>query len=232
MRVLIVEDERVAARGLERMVKAIVGNSLQSLNIQSSLTASEFYIMDHPIDLLLLDLNLGGEDGFALLKMAAAGSFQTIVVSANTDRAVNAFEYGVLDFVAKPPSEERLRKAIDRMDRSTEAAGQPARYLSVPSNDTVQLISLTEVLFFQGQDNYVAIHLTNGETKRHRKTLDSLEKILPARFERVHKSFIVDLDRVDHIERHPGSKYELILPDEIVLPLSRGKYRELKSRFS
>ena len=94
MRILIVEDEKVAARGLERLLRELLGKKITSLKIQGNITASEYFLMDNPIDLLLLDLNLNGEDGFELLKSALAGSFQTIIVSANTDRALQAFEHG------------------------------------------------------------------------------------------------------------------------------------------
>src|SRR5688572_16580366 len=114
MRILIAEDESVIARRLERMVKEILGERAGSVAVKESLADAGEYLFEKPIDLLLLDLNLNGEDGYDLLKLAAAGSFQTIVVSANSDRALEAFQYGVLDFVPKPFDLERLKRALDR----------------------------------------------------------------------------------------------------------------------
>src|SRR5271157_1945729 len=107
MRILIVEDEEMASRLLKNILIEILGEGIESIQVQRSLTASQCYLQDHTIDLLFLDLNLHVENGFALLASAAAGSFHTIVVSAHTDRAIEAFEYGVLDFVPKPYGEER-----------------------------------------------------------------------------------------------------------------------------
>lgn len=61
---------------------------MQAVRIEAGLAASECFLLDNPVDVLLLDLDLDGQDGMALLHLAAAGSFQTIIVSANTDRAL------------------------------------------------------------------------------------------------------------------------------------------------
>ena len=78
------------------------------------------FIKEQSIDLLFLDLNLNREDGYELLEEVAAESFHTIIVSAYKDRAIRAFEYGVLDFVAKPYTEERLSLAIQRIHPRNE----------------------------------------------------------------------------------------------------------------
>ncbi len=230
MKILIVEDERVAARGLERMLREQLGAKVTSVKIQATLTAGECFLLDNPIDLLMLDLNLNGEDGFELLKSAAAASFQTIVVSANTDRAIQAYEYGVLDFVAKPVNPDRLRRALERLETTVEASGNFARYVSIRKDETVVLVPLEEVLYFQGQDNYVKIQKKNGESEQHRKTLESLQKTLPPHFMRIHKSYLVDLREIEKILTLGGSKYEVQLKNGLTLPLSRTRYKELKER--
>jgi len=228
MRILIVEDEAVAARGIERMVRDIVGNRIESLKIQSSLTASELFLEDSPIDLLLLDLNLNGEDGFELLTHAVADSFQTIVISANTDRAVEAFQYGVLDFVPKPVSPDRLRLAIDRYENATGRSAEPIKTISVRNDDTVQLVPIDEILYLTGSGNRVILHQKNGKELHHRKTLEAILKLLPPHFDRIHKSCIADLREFDHFKIRSGGKYSVVLKNGESLPLSRTRYRELK----
>ncbi len=232
MHVLIVEDERVAARGLERLVREILGSRVQSLRVQPTLTASGCFLLDHPVDVLLLDLNLGGDDGFTLLRAATAQPFQTIVVSGNTDRAIEAFEHGVLDFVAKPASRDRLEQAFRRLDMAREIRGSAARFVTVRSDDSVVLVPIAEVLYFEGQDNYVLIHKRDDHTERHRKTLEALEKILPANFVRIHRSFLVDLDAVLELRSQAGGRHEAVLTSGDVLPVSRTRYREIRERLS
>lgn len=232
MHVLIVEDERVAARGLERMVREILGSRVQSLKVQPTLTASECFLLDHPVDVLLLDLNLAGQDGFGLLQAATAQPFQTIVVSGNTDRAIEAFEHGVLDFIGKPASKDRLEQALARLQNARELRGSSARYVTVRSDDSVVLVPVSDILYFEGQDNYVLIHKRDDHTERHRKTLEALEKVLPSNFTRIHRSFLVDLDSVEELRTHAGGRYEAVLSSGDVLPVSRTRYRELREKMS
>ena len=98
MRVLIVEDEPLLAGRLDRFCREILNTRLESIRIANRFDEAGATLADSAVDLLLLDLNLHGEDGMALLESSVAGSFHTIIVSANTEHALRAFEYGVLDF--------------------------------------------------------------------------------------------------------------------------------------
>lgn len=227
MRILIVEDERVAARGLQRMVQGLMGKEISWIGWETSLDASRAALAENPVDVLFLDLNLNGENGFELLHEAVAGSFHTIVVSANENQALRAFEYGVLDFVPKPVSEERLAKAIQRIRYGNEA-GRHAKYLPVRKPKGIVLIQLEDVSYFQGDGNYVEIHLKSGTTEYHRQTLDSLAKILPTRFSRIHRSFIVDMRDVKQVVSFGGGRYEAELEKGVTLPLSRAYHKHFK----
>jgi two-component system, LytTR family, response regulator LytT len=227
MRILIVEDEAVAARRLERMVREILGTAVTSIDLRESLNESQQFLRSHPIDILLLDLNLYGRNGFELLKEAAAESFQTIVVSANTDQALQAFEYGVLDFVPKPLEHDRLAFALGRLSQKEVSPQQAARYLSVRSHGTVDLVEVSQIVYLKGAGDYVEIHQRNGKMDLHNKSLEALERILPERFVRVHKSFIVDIQERKRVIVHGGGKYELELNNGLKIPLSRPKYKEL-----
>ena len=231
MKVLIAEDERVPARRLERKITEILGDRLQSMVLKETLQEAEAYLLDKPIDLLFLDLNLNGQDGYDLLKMAAAGAFKTIVVSANTDRAIDAFQYGVVDFVGKPYDLDRLKTALARVE--SQARSQvPAKYLSVRKFGKVELIPIDKVLYFQGAGDYVEIHLTDGRVELHSKTLETLETMLPSHFERIHKSYLADLREMKRIRLQGAGKYELETGNGTLLPISRTKYKELKERFN
>ena len=228
MRVLIVEDERVAARGLQRMVQNILGSDISWLGWESTLDGSHYALAENPVDILLLDLNLNGENGFELLKGAVAGSFHTIVVSANEDQALRAFEYGVLDFVPKPVSQKRLEKAIRRI-KDVNYAGKAAKYLPIRKPKGIALIQLEEVSYFRGDGNYVEIRLKRGKLEYHRQTLDSLAKVLPPQFSRIHRSYIVDRRDVKRVHSRGGGKYDVELGENTKLPLSRVYYKQFKN---
>ncbi len=230
MRVLIVEDERVAARRLERLTREILGDSVIEIVCLESIDESERFLSGTSIDVLLLDLNLNGSDGFELLKMATAGPFQTIIVSANTDQALRAFEYGVLDFVPKPVDRARLERALARVsgEQTPSVPGAPpARYLTVKRLGALYLIPTEQVMYLKGAGDYVEICLRDGSTELHSKSLESLERILPDRFVRMHKSYVVDVRQVRQVVVHGGGKYELELHNGRRIPLSRTRYKQL-----
>lgn len=225
-RALVVEDEAMVARRLIRLLGKILGPGAR-LEHRRTFEAARAYLERHPIDLLFLDLDLEGLDGFDLLTEATAGSFDTVVVSARHDRALEAFEHGVADFVPKPYSEERLARAVSRT-RPAAGRRQRLRYLSVRVGSRLRSVPIDRIVFLQGADDYVELHCDDGETHLHAKTLTALEALLPSPFVRVHRSFIVRLDRVEALESAPGSRYRLILHDGREVPVSRGRVQALR----
>ena len=210
MKIAIVEDEAVVARRLERMVREIVGEA-ESIEVAPTFHAA-LDVIRRPLDLLFLDLNLSGRDGFALLEEAAASSFQTVIVSAHHDQALRAFDYGVTDFVPKPWSEARLRAAIDRVTRG----GSVARKLVVRKGRELRTIDAAQLVFVRGADDYSELHLADGSIHLHEKTLTALEAMLPDGFLRVHRSYIVNAARVRGLRASA-----LVLEDESVIPVGR-----------
>jgi two-component system response regulator LytT len=220
LNIAIVEDEAVVARRLERMVRALVDDA--TIHIAPTFSAALDLIRTTPLDLLFLDLNLGGRDGFQLLEEAAASPFQTVVVSAHHDQALRAFDYGVADFVAKPWSEERLRTALERV--TSRQPHNRARTLVVRKGRELRTIAVDEVLFARGADDYAELHLADGSVHLHEKTLGALEMLLPEAFARVHRSYVANLGRARGLRTMP--RLVLVMDDESLVPVGR-VYREL-----
>jgi two-component system, LytTR family, response regulator LytT len=228
MRILIVEDEEMASRLLKNILIQILGGKIESIQVQRSLTASQCYVQDHTIDLLFLDLNLHGENGFELLASAAAGSFHTIVVSAHTDRAIEAFEYGVLDFVPKPYGEERIRKAFERYHEGLP--NSRLKYLSVARDGRISLIPIETINYIEAYDKQAKIYRTSGAIEICNKMLQSLEKILPPDYVRVHRSFIANLREIKELQMMPNRRSCIILNNGDVLPVSRNAYQLVREK--
>jgi two-component system response regulator LytT len=231
VRVAVVEDEQIIARRLLRLLRRLLGNRLERLDHLPTLHEAFAHVGKHPIDLLFLDLNLYGEDGFRILREAAASSFQTIIVSAHGERALEAFEYGVLDFVPKPFDEARLRKALGRVESREEDLRQRLRNLAVRRSGEIHLIPVDELSHIRGSGDYSELHTKNGAVHLHNKTLTALALLLPAHFERVHRSVIVDLRQVKSFLSEAGSRYFLRLVDGTRLPVSREKVQGLRARW-
>lgn len=238
MHLLITEDEASVARRLERLLRKILGNRIETLHLAPSVMAARHYLKHHPVDLLFLDLNLNGEDGFTVLHHLLAEACDVIVVSAYGERALEAFEHGVLDFVPKPFSEERLLRAVNRYLDGQGSEDRPLRKLAVKRRGKLVLVDVTDIVMIQGADIYSTLHLRprpqnrkEATTELSEKTLESLERLLPPNFARVHKSYIVDMNACREILVEGGGRYQLLLEDGRIIPLGRTRYQEVKERF-
>ncbi|NUM62545.1 MAG: response regulator, partial [Ignavibacteriaceae bacterium] len=163
MRILIVEDERPTAEDIKFLVGQILNNEITSIHIETSLDSAMLYLKEKPVDVLLLDLNLNSKDGFQLLKQVVSQSFHTIVISANINRAIEAFEYGVLDFIPKPYNIERLKAAFQRLKSSHALDGHSIKYLTVKKGFEIKVIPLDDIKYFKSANIYVELHLLNNQ---------------------------------------------------------------------
>lgn len=232
MIICIVEDEPLIAKRIERIAKELLENKITKIVIKHSLDEAKHYLFEHEIDLLLLDLNLNGESGFELLKLAVSGSFHTIIISAYSEKAIEAYEFGVLDFLSKPFTQERLQKSFDRFENIDGKNQFPTKYIAVRKNEKLVLLKVDEIIYIKGAGIYSEIKLKNGDLEIHDKSLNRLCTILPSQFVRSHKSYIVNLECVQNFVSHGGSKYDLVLSSDEILPVSRTKYKELKNHFA
>jgi DNA-binding LytR/AlgR family response regulator len=230
LRVMIVEDEAVIARRVARLTSEILGPQAGEIVVVSDVTDARRCIDAAAFDLLLLDLNLSGGDGFDLLRDAASRAFDTIVISAHTARAIQAFEYGVRDFVPKPFSRERLAQAFERILSPAPRAERAAEFLGIRANGGVEFVPLSRIVYIRGCGARSEIVLNGGVTRMHDRMLDRIESILPPHFERIHKSIIVDLNRVKRLVAHEGSRYSVVLHDGTTLPVGRTKLAALRDR--
>lgn len=228
MRVLIVEDEPAIARRIERFTREVLGG-LAALEVCARLDDAERTVDRAGFDVVLLDLNLQGRDGFALLERAAAAAFHTIVISAHAERAIEAYDRGVLDFVAKPFDRARLERAYRRLlDRTRSDGG--ARVLAVRKHGEIVLVPVADVRYVKGAGSYSELVLRDGRTELHGKSLDGLSLLLPPIFERIHKSYIVRLDEVTRVHVREGTRHDVELRSGERLPIGRQRYRAVLAR--
>lgn len=232
MKILIVEDEPIIARRIKRILSEKLARNITQISICHSLEAGLDYLAEHEIDVLFLDLNLNGENGFDILESVVSASFHTIIVSANKDKAIKAFEYGVLDFIPKPFNEVRISQALQRMTSLPSPDEQKIKYLAIQKRGRHLLLEVKDLLYIKGAGIYAELHFKNGSTEIHNKNLDKLAQILPSDFVRIHKSYIANMGLLEAFKQEPGSKYTLVLQGDISLPISRTRYKELKDSWA
>lgn len=200
--VLIVDDEFLACKLLQDYVQKI-----ESLNLVGSCTESIKAIeilRNEKVDILLLDIQMPDITGLELLK-TIENQPAVILTTAYSEYAVDAFELGVVDYLLKPFDFPRflqaINKAVDTRLKEIPVTTTSNDYLMVKADYKLYKINFSELIFIEGQHEYVTFH-----TKTKRITalysLKNLEDTLPKdKFVRVHKSYIVSFDFIEDIDK-------------------------------
>lgn len=228
MRILIVEDELPIAEDIQFLVKEILKKQATAIHIETALSKAAEYLKSHVIDVLLLDLNLNSKDGFDLLKQTVSNSFHTIVISANINKAIEAYEYGVLDFIPKPYSKERIETALARIYSAHALAGHSLKYITVKRGFEIQVIPIEEIKYFKSANIYVELYLKDGHITIYDKPIKKLAPLLPSIYCRIHKSYIINLETIEKLQTLGGGQYRVLLKSGDILPVSRQRIKLVK----
>jgi two-component system, LytTR family, response regulator len=196
-------------------------------------------------DLVFLDIQMPKLDGFEVLELIG-NETAVVFVTAHDNFAIRAFEAHAVDYLMKPVGASRfeaaLKRAKERLERKAPsntasaaelaaAARPPAQYLErIPVRDgaRVFIIPVGKLDYVEAQDDYVAL-ASDGKKHLKQQTIASLETALdPSRFLRVHRSYIVNLERVAKIEPYSKDSHIAILSTGAQLPVSRAGYARLR----
>lgn len=227
MNILIVEDEPPVARELRRQMKNLLGNSAITIRIESSLEGARCYFTEKPVDLLILDLDLDGDDGFKLLDIVHDLNFYTIVVSAGSERAIEAFERGIVDFLPKPCTEARLQIALNRL-QERKRKKPVMKKLAIPTDTGLQILNSDNILFFSADGKKTRAYMNGGQVLFLKRNLGAISGNLPDTFIRVHKSYIVNTPHITEVQQVSERNYHVILSDNSEIQVSRSYTHKLK----
>jgi len=205
---IVIEDEPLAAERLQEFIQKISYLNLLG-SLDNALDAIDF-IGTHPVDLIFLDIQLGSYSGIQFLQTVATGA-EVIFTTAFSDYALKGYELKVADYLLKPYTFDRFLQAVSRVqERLAKPTEASKRFIFVKTEYRLEKIPLPEVLFIEGMRDYRKIHLLN-KTIMTLQTFTELEQEIPASLVcRVHKSYMVALDKIDSIESNRiriGSHY-------------------------
>jgi two-component system LytT family response regulator len=239
LRTIVVDDEELARQVLCELLQAheeveVVAECKNGLEAVKA-------VAEHKPDLLFLDVQMPKLTGFDVLELVGPG-VPVIFVTAYDEYAMKAFEVHAMDYLLKPVGKDRLATALQRLKShqqektpmpaelaaSARPAGQFAQRLVVKDGTRVTLIPAPKLDYAEAQDDYVALA---SEGKKHLKqqTIASLEASLdPKLFVRIHRSYIVNLERVVRIEPYGRESRVAILSSGTKLPVSRAGYARLQ----
>ena len=254
IKTLIVDDEPLARRNLRLLLKddpdieivAEAASGREALNL----------IRKHSPDLVFLDIQMPELDGFGVLENIEAEQLPAIVfVTAFDQYALKAFEFHALDYLLKPFDDARFEKALRQAKlqveqralndlsqrlvsllsgRETSAPAPAARpeYLSrllIKSAGRVFFLKTDDIDYVAAEDYYVKLQVGR---KAHllRETMNQMEeKLDPAKFLRIHRSTIVNIERIRELQQHFNGEYIVLLNDGTELKLSRSRREQLQT---
>ena len=187
-------------------------------------------------DLVFLDVQMPETDGFDVLEMLGADLPLAVVFVTAYDRyALRAFEAGALDYLLKPFDDARFHRALKRAkERIAHARKQPrqAGRLAVKSAGAVLFLEISEIDWIEASDYYSCLHV-GAKTHLLRRSIAELDDLLDQKlFCRIHRSTIVQLDRIRALQVNASGEYDALLTDGTNVRLSRRYRKQLQSRMT
>jgi len=239
IRTVIVDDEDLARQMLREFLSAhaeieIVAECANGFEAVKAVTELK-------PDLLFLDIQMPKLDGFEVLELIGT-EMAIVFVTAYDEYAIRAFDIHAVDYLLKPFGAERFEIALQRVKKRlggklpaptelSSSARPPAQYVErivVRDGTRVHIIPVAKLDYAEAQDDYVGLH-AEGKTHLKQQTISSLETVLdPAQFIRIHRSCIVNLEKVTRIEPYSKDNHVVVLTNGTQLPVSRSGYARLR----
>lgn len=225
LRCIIVDDEPLARKGLSEYVQDIPNLQLVS-SFEQAMAAADF-LKTQAVELILLDIRMPKISGIEFLKSLKSPPL-VIFTTAYPEYALESYELDVVDYLVKPIPFERFKKAVQK---ATEYASLRVQrnvsrhdYFFIKCNHKLEKIEYQELLLVEAMENYCILHLPGRKLISY-ITLTHMQDKLPAdRFMKVHKSFLVALDKVKSLE---GNQ---LLVGTFQVPISRNLKAEVAKR--
>ena len=203
MKCIIVDDNKLARMALKQLVSQVsalelVAECNDAIEALDSLNSIQ-------VDLLLLDIEMPDMTGLDLIRKLGNNKPLIIFTTAKTDYAVEAFELNVVDYLVKPIALPRFKQAIEKAQETIESNKQEVKveeqgFVFVKDNGVLKRIAIDDILFLEAMGDYVKVHTAQKFHVVH-ATLKSIEEKLPSsKFIRVHRSYIVAINKIDYIQ--------------------------------
>jgi DNA-binding LytR/AlgR family response regulator len=203
IRCIAIDDEPLALELIETFVSNIP--SLQLLATFTDALSAIGYIEKTQLDLIFLDIQMPDINGVQLAKSLKHRNPMVIFTTAYSDYAVEGFNLDAIDYLLKPFGYERFSKAIDKVIEYRQFISKPqsrsdSDFIFLRSEYQMIKINIASILYVEGLDDYVRVHLDDNKTVLSLMSMKSLLEKLPAeKFTRIHRSFIVSLAKMQSI---------------------------------
>jgi two-component system LytT family response regulator len=243
LQALIIDDEQNSREALKGKLDLFCPELEITGEAENVSEALKTYEEQKP-DLLFLDINLAGEDGFEILerlKEANARMPEVIFITAHDEHAIRAIKFSAADYLLKPIDPEELVKAVRKVEAKKDIdpapklntlienirqASDSPKKIVIPSSDGLHVIKIANITRCESSSNYTQFFLTTGKTMLASKTLKEFDAMLtPYHFERIHKSHLINMNFVKKYVQSDGGY--VIMEDGGRIPVANRKKEHL-----
>lgn len=200
MRCIIVDDDELSRNIMEDLVRE--NEQLELVKTCSSAIEAFNVLKAEEVDLIFLDVDMPKMSGLDLIKSLEVLP-QVILITSHSEYAVESYEYNVTDFIVKPISHARFMKAVEKAHKNLARpsfTGDTAKTIFIKSDSRLVQVHTKNILYIEALGNYVNVYTTTGKHIVLSTMKDIESRLSPPEFMRVHRSFIVRLDKIDSIE--------------------------------
>lgn len=199
MKCIVIEDEPAAQFILKQYIDSCPGLTCQG--VFHDATGAQEYMDEYPVDLLFLDINLPEMSGISFLRSLVHPPL-VIFTTAYPQYAIDGFDLEIVDFLLKPFSYERFCKAVNKAKESIShkfASSFPGK-MTVRSDRRIYQICIDDIHFVEACADYVALHFADKKLMVHGTLKEWEEKLKKTCFMRVHRTIIMNLGKIEHID--------------------------------
>lgn len=210
LKCIIVDDEPLALVVLEKYISRI--SSLELMEKCSNAIEATNYIHNNPVDLIFLDINMPELSGVEMLK-SLQHQPKIIITTAYSEFALDGYEFGVADYLLKPIKFDRFLKAVNRVIDSItkaipsnnsipEVAVDNGNYIFLKQDQEVFKVKTADILYIEALGNYLQVYTLEKKIITRETMCDFEKRINGERFIRIHKSFIVNISKIEKISNN------------------------------
>lgn len=228
LKALLVDDEVNNLTNLEFLLHNDCEGVTVAAKASSARQARE-WLKFHRADVIFLDINMPGEDGFQFLNSLGSKDFKVVFITAYNEYALKAIKASAVDYILKPVNIEELQTAVEKVKRSlnspvaveqnqillqhlleTVKQKTPPKKIALPQLGSISFIEVDDMVSLQADSNYTIIHMNDMQKLVISKTLKDFEELLdPIQFARIHKSYIVNLKYVKEYSTTDGGTVKM-----------------------
>jgi len=238
---ILIDDEPLAIQSLEGLIDRYFNESVKVLATSGSLKEGVFAIYKHHPDLVFLDIEMPGENGFHLFEYFKEIDFSVIFTTAYQHYAIEAIKFAALDYLLKPVNFIELRdtlkryekidsrsvpmKKIEQLIHSIQPSVLPQEKIALPTLQGFQMERINSILYCEADQNYTRIFTIRGDNLLVSRPLSAIEEMLSGKsFFRIHKSYLVNMNYIKSYSRSDG--YHVVLENGVSLDVATRRNEE------